>query len=90
MYYVCEGEPNAPGHAHPTCGHMIFRCGARPHEEGGPRLGPTGVPRTGYFAVPPTPGTLWLFPGGAPHCVLPFHGEGVRVSCAVNFEEAVC
>ena len=43
VYYVCEGEPNAPGFAHPTCGNMIFRCGARPLEEGGPRLGPTGA-----------------------------------------------
>jgi len=96
VYYVSEGEPNAPGSAHPTCGHMIFRGGPRPVEEGGPRLGNDGQPRQSYFAVPPAPGTLWLFPGSVPHTVMhTVLPEGVpepfmpRISIGVNFDSAI-
>tara|TARA_B100000795_G_scaffold215753_1_gene169618 strand:+ start:247 stop:630 length:384 start_codon:yes stop_codon:yes gene_type:complete len=47
-------------------GHLLFRAG--------------GVPGSthSFLAVPPEPGTMWLFPGGLPHCVMPFMdgGEG--------------
>ena len=96
VYYVNEGEPNAPGSAHPTCGHMLFRCGARPAAEGGARLGPDAAPRQSYFAVPPRPGTLWLFPGSVPHTVMhTVLPAGVdepstpRISIGINFESAV-
>jgi len=31
---------------------------------------PTGPASHCYLAVPPVPGTLWVFPGSVPHCVL--------------------
>jgi hypothetical protein len=61
------------------------------------RLHPSsGEPRSSYFAVPPTPGTLWLFPGSVPHTVMhTVLPEGVpepatpRISIGINFETAV-
>lgn len=74
-------------------GHLIFR--------GGPRSSSRRCSCTNtYFACPPEPGMLWLFPGSIPHCVLPF-GEtevegraedpqhAVRVSVAINLHHAV-
>ena len=47
-------------------GHLLFRAG-----------GVQGSTHS-FLAVPPEPGTMWLFPGGLPHCVMPFvdSGEG--------------
>jgi hypothetical protein len=53
-----------------------------------------------YLAVPPRPGTLWLFPGEVPHTVLPAQikppaigsssaGHAPRISIAVNFVDAI-
>lgn len=68
-------------------GHLIFRAG-----------GIQGSSHS-FLPVPPEPGTLWLFPGSFPHCVLPFissdeertgggdqqaHG---RISVAINFDD---
>jgi hypothetical protein len=101
VYYVNEGEPNAPGFAHEASGHMIFRAGPRPDGEGGPSKGLTAGPEESepcrsYFAVPPSPGTLWLFPGSMPHTVMPTvlpdgldEPETPRISIGINFEVAV-
>ena len=94
VYYLNDGEPNAPGFASPTSGHMVFRAGSRPVEEGGPRsVGDT--PCRSYFAVPPLPGTLWIFPGSVPHTVMPTElppglpePEIPRISIGVNFDRA--
>lgn len=94
-YFVQEGEPNAPGFACPTSGHMVFRGGRRRrgHEaDGGPAEGASHT----YFAVPPTPGTLWLFGGTVPHCVMRTQlppgvpePESPRISIGVNWSDAV-
>ena len=96
VFYVCEGEPNAPGFPSPCGGHMIFRGGARPEGEGGPALAADGAPCRTYLAVPPSAGTLWLFPGSLPHLVmrrlLPpgvAEPEVPRISIGVNFDFAV-
>ena len=96
VFYVCEGEPNAPGFPSPCGGHMVFRGGARPAGEGGPALAADGAPCRTYLAVPPQPGTLWLFPGSLPHLVmrrlLPpgvAEPEVPRISIGVNFDFAV-
>lgn len=49
------------GHAsrHPG-GHLIFRGGRQPAIDAS----------HSYLTVPPTPGTLWVFPGSVPHAVL--------------------
>ena len=108
VYYVNEGEPNAPGFGFEQSGHMIFRAGPRPTAEGGPCASSRSsssatqvageeceAPRT-FFAVPPTAGTLWLFPGSMPHTVMPTvlppgaaEPETPRISIGVNFEVAV-
>jgi hypothetical protein len=48
-----------------------------------------------YMAVPPLPGSLWLFSGGIPHAVLPTvlpHGTEepklARISVGINFSDA--
>ena len=81
----------AGGAAADVGGHLLFRAG-----------GVQGSTHS-FLAAPPEPGTMWLFPGGLPHCVMPFSdgGEahaggpreppadlGDRISVAVNFEEA--
>lgn len=87
--------------------HLIFRGGtqepsARPEsEEGVVRSGEAAAASHSYLAVPPTPGSLWLFPGSVPHCVI--HGsdgldvndedeekldEAARISIAINYTEA--
>ena len=50
----------------------------------------------GYFAVPPSPGTLCVFPGSLPHCVLDMRAnakggpdeDAIRISIAINFSDA--
>ena len=83
--------PAAGGAAADVGGHLLFRAG-----------GVRGSTHS-FLAVPPEPGTMWLFPGGLPHCVMPFSDSGEahaggpgepradrgdRISVAVNFEEA--
>lgn len=43
-----------------TTGHLILRGGCQG----------SGATHT-YLAIPPVPGTLWLFSGSIPHCVFP-------------------
>ena len=64
----------------PHAGHLVFRGGGR-----------SARATHTYFAVPPTPGSLWLFPGSVPHCVFPRgeHERGARISVAMNFETRV-
>ena len=60
-------------------GYLVFRggkprCDDEEAEEDEARANASHC----YFAVPPVPGTLWLFPGTVPHCVLPIvpgHGQ---------------
>ena len=47
--------------------HLIFRGGAQP--EAGSDASMEAASHS-FMAVPPTPGSLWLFPGSVPHCVL--------------------
>jgi len=48
--------------------HLIFRGGLAPPQPSGSA---SKVEASHcYVAAPPTPGTLWLFPGSVPHCVL--------------------
>ena len=73
VYFVAAGEAPAPT-APPSAGHLLFRGG--PRRGGDIEEAETPASHT-YFAVPPTPGTLWIFPGTVPHCVLPVRpGEG--------------
>lgn len=37
-----------------------------------------------YLAVPPTPGTLWIFPSYVPHCVMPRELRSRRSSCILS------
>ena len=55
VYFVQAGTKAASPN-----GHLVFRGGCS-----SPKATHT------YLAVPPEPGTLWLFPGSIPHCVLP-------------------
>jgi len=78
VYFVSEGEPNAPGFPNPLGGHLVFRCGPRSdvssagddashvehHHTHARRASQT------YFAVHPVPGSFWIFPGSIPHLVL--------------------
>jgi hypothetical protein len=63
VYFVSAGPVEGPRHA--PAGHLVFRGGRKPSSGRG------GSSNT-YFAVPPEPGCLWLFPGSMPHCVFPF------------------
>ena len=58
---ACPSSATPVGGArHETSGHLVFR--------GGPQA---DIDSThSYLAVPPAPGTLWLFPGSVPHLVL--------------------
>ena len=96
VFYVSEGEPNAPGFPSPNGGHMVFRAGPRDKAEGGPALAAAdGAPCRSYMQVPPCPGTLWLFPGSMPHLVMRRtlppgleEPDTPRVSLGVNFDFA--
>jgi len=73
VYFVSRGAPPA-AEAPPTAGHLVFRGGMQKEREG--RAAEEATSHT-YMAVPPTPGTFWLFPGMVPHCVFPVApGEG--------------
>lgn len=56
VFFVRGGERCADSNG----GHLIFR-GGKPVD---------GTTSHSYLAVPPTPSTLWLFPGSVPHAVL--------------------
>ena len=64
VYFVSHGGALLEGRRRPE-GHLCFRGGARSSAR---RCRGSHT----YFAVPPEPGTLWVFPGSMPHCVLPF------------------
>lgn len=52
-----------------AAGHLVFRGGkAQATADGGLHAGLSACSHS-YMAVPPTPGSLWLFPGSVPHCV---------------------
>lgn len=58
-------------------GHLIFRGGRA-----------TRAASHSFLAVPPEPGTLYVFPGSLPHCVFPFEKKPTahpRISVAINF-----
>jgi len=63
-YYVSGGEAPGPTSAQ-TNGCLVFRGGAIPSPDGRPPL-----TSHSYLSVPPTPGSLWLFPGSIPHVVM--------------------
>jgi hypothetical protein len=97
VYFVKEGEPNAPGFPNPLGGQLIFRCGQKRNasSNGGDVLHAEPRASHTYFAVHPVPGSFWIFPGSIPHFVLGSTlPAGVaktlspRISIAVNFVDA--
>lgn len=67
VYFVASGGQ----HATPA-GHLLFRGG-----RGSPSA--TDDSTHAFVAVAPEPGSLWLFPGSLPHCVLSFgRADGAR------------
>jgi len=93
VYFVSDGEPNAPGFPCPESGHMIFRCGPKPLPL--PAQLPGGMPAGidasasslgacshSYMAVAPLPGSMWIFPGSLPHAVM-----HTVLPCGVNEPE---
>ena len=85
VYFVQSG---GVAEVAPPAGHLVFRGG---HRSAGGRRRCSHT----YFAVPPEPGVLWIFPGSTPHCVFPYGEEGARgsgearVSVAVNLLASV-
>ena len=59
--YLAFGAPDA----RIVEARRLFRTGPRPRSDGMPPSSSHS-----YFAVPPEAGTLWLFPGSIPHCVM--------------------
>lgn len=101
VYFVSDGEPNAPGFPWPESGHMIFRCGPKQppvQPQGSVDLEqlPTLCPFShSYMSVAPLPGSLWIFPGSVPHAVMQTvlpHGVTnpvqARISIGINFCDA--
>jgi len=100
VYFVSDGEPNAPGFPCPESGHMLFRCGPKPRPAQLPGGLDTPVPSSGacshsYMSVAPLPGSMWIFPGSVPHAVmhtvLPSgvkEPEQPRISIGINFQDA--
>jgi len=43
-----------------------------------------GITYTGTWALQPEPGLMVIFPSWLRHAVLPFYGEGTRISIAIN------
>lgn len=82
-------------------GHLIFRGGPVKHRPGGPRASAQWSTHS-YFAVPPVPGTLWVFAGTIPHGVMARKAPGTsaaaerpeaprqqpRISIALNYSTA--
>ena len=67
VYFVRAGAA-PPQDAPANAGHLVFRGGGQQNREGLEDYEPASHT---YFAVPPSPGSLWLFPGTVPHCVIP-------------------
>ena len=99
VYFVSDGEPNAPGFACPESGHMIFRCGPKPLPAQLPGIdtpvSSSGACSHSYMAVAPLPGSMWLFPGSMPHTVMHTvlppgvnEPEQPRISIGINFQDA--
>ena len=101
VYFVSDGEPNAPGFPCPESGHMIFRCGPKkvPVQPPGPidlaQLLSTSPFSHSYMSVAPLPGSLWIFPGSVPHAVMQTvlprgvtEPEQARISIGINFSDA--
>ena len=86
VYFVSAGgaSARAANAGGPLAGRLVFR---------GARI--SGTASHSYLAVPPEPGSLWLFSGGIPHCVMPFvpAARGApgalqpRVSVAINLTD---
>mmetsp|Transcript_33033 Transcript_33033/g.107994 ORF Transcript_33033/g.107994 Transcript_33033/m.107994 type:complete len:322 (+) Transcript_33033:121-1086(+) len=96
VYFVSDGEPNAPGFPCPESGHMLFRCGpkGRPAHPATDLAQPSPFSHS-YMSVAPTPGSLWIFPGSVPHAVMQAvlpdgvaEAEQARISIGVNFLDA--
>ena len=74
---AASGQPNIGLKLGPDLGrHLVFRGGAQsladaqaPQPAVGATTGADSASHC-YLAVPPVCGTLWLFPGSIPHCVL--------------------
>ena len=83
VYFVSSGDFDAQvAAAGDLSSHLILR--------GGPKSAPSDAMQT-YLPIPPTPGTLWLFAGSVPHCVMPSDADAPslpRVSVAVNLQAA--
>lgn len=95
VYFVSDGEPNAPGFSSPDSGQMIFRCGPSARSSEPPAVLDPAAFSHSYMAVAPLPGSMWLFPGSIAHAVMPTVlppgvGEPVvaRVSIGINFSDA--
>ena len=100
VYFVSDGEPNAPGFPCPESGHMIFRCGPKPlpaqlHGGINTTTSSSGACSHSFMSVAPLPGTMWIFPGSVPHAVmhtvLPSgvnEPEQPRISIGINFQDA--
>jgi len=99
VYFVSDGEPNAPGFPCPESGHMIFRCGPKPlpaQLQGGidTTASSSGVCSHSFMTVAPLPGSMWIFPGSVPHAVmhtvLPsgVNEPAPRISIGINFQDA--
>lgn len=99
VYFVSEGELNAPGFPCPESGHMLFRCGPKPPAaqlHGGiDAAASSGACSNSYMAVAPLPGSIWIFPGSVHHAVMPAvipsgvqEPEQSRISIGINFQDA--
>ena len=62
VYYVTA----SPQSADKLDGQLLLRSGAKKRSDGQP----ASAGSYAFMAVPPVPGTLWLFPGSVPHRVL--------------------
>ena len=87
VYFVSSGDCDVQSAAANLGGdlasHLILRGG--PADADAPPTAHT------YLAVPPTPGTLWLFAGSVPHCVFASDADEpsqARISVAVNLGAA--
>ena len=94
-YYVAA----PPDSTEKLDGRLIFRAGSKRRADGQP-----SAASHSFMTVPPTPGSLWLFPGSIPHRVLgstmvPGKYQKVeatergmwapRISVAINFLDAL-
>jgi len=96
VYFVSEGTPCLPADDD-LSGHLVLRAGGtrRRARGDGARLDASEWALHSFMAVPPKPGTLWLFPGGIPHAVMASRTsrgggaeEPARVSIALNFNDS--